>query len=209
MGAAGSQRVHGAATHNVYCFPTARLLVHDRHDQTDERCDCTHAKYSAPESCQSQERRRRLHVPCPIIRDHHTGIQGRGGDSGNDLEGTGFSLTSASLLPCMSPVLAWVLEDWTLPLDSTCALPSQEADDVQIYLAMEEKEDKSAFKAQNLISTFDQSFYKMSYTIHPAGIPGEAQGKSSNESWAGKQACKDYPDAALKPNIIMTTMDGQ
>lgn len=80
---------------------------------------------------------------------------------------------------------------------------------VQIYLAMEEKEDKSAFKAQNLISTFDQSFYKMSYTIHPSDIPGEAQGKSSNESWAGKQACKDYSDAALKPNIIMTTMDGQ
>ena len=80
---------------------------------------------------------------------------------------------------------------------------------MQIYLAMEEKEDKSAFKAQNLITAFEESFYKMSYTIHPAGIPGEAQGKSSNESWAGKQACKDYPDAALKQNIIMTTMDGQ
>jgi hypothetical protein len=74
---------------------------------------------------------------------------------------------------------------------------------------MEEKEDKSAFKAQNLITAFEQSFYKMSYTIHPEGIPGEAQGKSSNESWAGKQACRDYPDAALKQNIIMTTMDGQ
>lgn len=79
---------------------------------------------------------------------------------------------------------------------------------MQIYLAMEEKEDKSDFKAQNLIGTFSQSFYKMSYTVHPAGIPGEAQGKSSNESWAGKQASKDYPDPAQKSNIIMTTMDG-
>jgi len=102
-----------------------------------------------------------------------------------------------------------VLKSRTLPLDAIPAVPGYKADTVQIYLAMEEKEDKSAFKAQNLISTFDQSFYKMSYTVHPAGIPGEAQGKSSNESWAGKQACKDYPDAALKPNIIMTTMDGQ
>jgi hypothetical protein len=34
---------------------------------------------------------------------------------------------------------------------------SYDADLIQIYLAMEEKEDKSAFKAQNLISTFDQS----------------------------------------------------
>jgi hypothetical protein len=94
-------------------------------------------------------------------------------------------------------------------LEAILAVWSQDADSVQIYLAMEEKEDKSAFKAQNLITAFEQSFYKMSYTIHPAGIPGEAQGKSSNESWAGKQACKDYPDAALKQNIIMTTMDGQ
>ena len=74
---------------------------------------------------------------------------------------------------------------------------------------MEQKEEKSDVKAQTLINTFNKTFYKMSYTIHPQGIPGEAQGKSSNESWAGKQACRDYPDAALKPNIIMTTMDGQ
>lgn len=90
-----------------------------------------------------------------------------------------------------------------------CCQPDLRLTLEQIYLAMEEKEDKSAFKAQNLITAFEDSFYKMSYTIHPAGIPGEAQGKSSNESWAGKQACKDYPDAALKQNIIMTTMDGQ
>ena len=102
-----------------------------------------------------------------------------------------------------------MLEGWILPLEAICAIPGQEADAVQIYLAMEEKEDKSAFKAQNLITAFEQSFYKMSYTIHPEDIPGEAQGKSSNESWAGKQACRDYPDATLKQNIIMTTMDGQ
>ena len=102
-----------------------------------------------------------------------------------------------------------MLEGLTLPLAAIFAFSGQDADSVQIYLAMEEKEDKSAFKAQNLMTAFEQSFYKMSYTIHPAGIPGEAQGKSSNESWAGKQACKDYPDAALKQNIIMTTMDGQ
>ena len=32
MGAAGTQRVHGIATHNVYCVPAARMLVHDRHE---------------------------------------------------------------------------------------------------------------------------------------------------------------------------------
>jgi hypothetical protein len=74
---------------------------------------------------------------------------------------------------------------------------------------MEEKEEKSAFKAASLISSFDRMFYKMSYTVHPSGIPGEAQGKSSNESWAAKQACKDYPEQNLKENIIITTMDGR
>jgi len=74
---------------------------------------------------------------------------------------------------------------------------------------MEEKEEKSAVKATDLIATFNKSFYKMSYTIHPQGIPGEAQGKSSNESWAAKQASKDYSDEAMKRNVILTTMDGK
>jgi len=73
---------------------------------------------------------------------------------------------------------------------------------------MEQKEEKSDVKAQLLINTFKETFYKMSYTIHPLGIPGEAQGKSSNESWAAKQACKDYPDGAIKQDVIITTMDG-
>ena len=74
---------------------------------------------------------------------------------------------------------------------------------------MEEKEEKAAAKAADLISTFDSSFYRMSYTIHPQGIPGEAQGKSSNESWAAKQAANDYPDELVKKNVVMTVMDGK
>ncbi|KAK5114192.1 hypothetical protein LTR62_002762 [Meristemomyces frigidus] len=76
-----------------------------------------------------------------------------------------------------------------------------------IYLAMEQKEEKSDVKAQTLIDTFNKTFYRMSYTIHPQGIPGEAQGKSSNESWAAKQACRDYSDEAIKQDVIITTMD--
>ena len=73
---------------------------------------------------------------------------------------------------------------------------------------MEAKEDKSAVKAATLVDAFRKSFHRMSYTIHPAGIPGEAQGKSSNENWAANQAFKDYPDG-VKKNIIMTVMDGE
>jgi hypothetical protein len=79
---------------------------------------------------------------------------------------------------------------------------------MQVYLAMEEKEEKSDVKASTLIANFDKAFYRMSFTIHPQDIPGEAQGKSSNESWAAAQACRDYPDHSVKQNVIMTTMDG-
>lgn len=78
----------------------------------------------------------------------------------------------------------------------------------QVYLAMEEKEEKSALKASSLCQTFEKSFFRMSYTVHPSNIPGEAQGKSSNESWAAKQVMKDYPDEHVKKNTIITVMDG-
>ncbi|KAK5766393.1 hypothetical protein LTS12_003310 [Elasticomyces elasticus] len=83
----------------------------------------------------------------------------------------------------------------------------QARESYHVYLAMEQKEEKSEAKAQTLIETFRKSFFRMSYTIHPQGIPGEAQGKSSNESWAAKQACRDYADADMKHNVIITTMD--
>lgn len=73
---------------------------------------------------------------------------------------------------------------------------------------MEEREDNSACKAINLIKAFEDSFYKISYTLHPYSIAGEAPGKSSNESWAARQAFKDYSDE-IKRNIIVTIMDGE
>lgn len=73
---------------------------------------------------------------------------------------------------------------------------------------MEEKEEKSASKAASLIKTFEASFFRMSYTVHPCDIPGEAQGKSSNESWAAQQALRDYTEDWVKRNVIMTVMDG-
>ncbi|KAK6436496.1 hypothetical protein LTR95_007306 [Oleoguttula sp. CCFEE 5521] len=76
-----------------------------------------------------------------------------------------------------------------------------------VYLAMEEGEEKSDLKAASLVSTFSSMFYNMSYTIHPSGLDGEAQGKSSNESWAAKQACRDYPEPSRKRDIVITVMD--
>ena len=73
---------------------------------------------------------------------------------------------------------------------------------------MEQREVDSGAKASALVASFASSFYRMSYTIHPFDIPGEAAGKSSNESWAAKQAFKDYQDDT-KSNVVMTIMDGK
>lgn len=73
---------------------------------------------------------------------------------------------------------------------------------------MEAKEENADVKAKKLVASYRPLFYKMSYTIHPVGIPGEAQGKSSNESWAAKQAFRDYPND-VKENIVMTIIDGE
>lgn len=74
---------------------------------------------------------------------------------------------------------------------------------------MEQREERSAEKARTIIKRLDTMFYRMSYTVHPQGIDGEAPGKSSNESWAARQACRDYADDAGRDDIIFTTMDGE
>lgn len=74
---------------------------------------------------------------------------------------------------------------------------------------MEEREEKAIAKATLLVSVFSHSFHGMSFTLHPAGIPGEAPGKSSNESWAARQVERDYPGDASKQRVIITIMDGE
>ena len=73
---------------------------------------------------------------------------------------------------------------------------------------MEEKEKEASQKARDLIEMFQAKFYNMSFTIHPSNIPGEAQGKSSNESWAANQAINHYPNE-VKGNVLITVMDGK
>ncbi len=73
---------------------------------------------------------------------------------------------------------------------------------------MEEKEENVAEKAERLVAKFKSSFQHLTYTVHPYGIKGQSQGKSSNEDWAAQQASKDIPDS-LKSDVIITVMDGQ
>ena len=51
---------------------------------------------------------------------------------------------------------------------------------------MEQAEDGARAKAMVLINEYSNKFRSVDFTIHPKGIEGEAQGKSSNLCWAAK-----------------------
>ncbi|HVC31251.1 MAG TPA: hypothetical protein VND24_08695, partial [Steroidobacteraceae bacterium] len=57
-----------------------------------------------------------------------------------------------------------------------------------VVLAMEEREAGAEAKADMLEREFAGSFAALCSTFHPAGLPGEVVGKSSNESWAARAA---------------------
>ncbi|CZS90210.1 uncharacterized protein RCO7_08631 [Rhynchosporium graminicola] len=77
----------------------------------------------------------------------------------------------------------------------------------EIYLAMEQGELGCELKATGLQKDYKKRFRHIEYTVHPRGIAGEAQGKSSNLCWAAKYINGKYRNEAEKRNIIVTVMD--
>ena len=74
---------------------------------------------------------------------------------------------------------------------------------------MEQGESGCKDKATILVKEYDARFRVVEYTLHPRDIPGEAQGKSSNLSWAAKYINAKYPKENLKRNVIITVLDGK
>jgi hypothetical protein len=58
---------------------------------------------------------------------------------------------------------------------------------------MEASEDLCQDKARTLIKKFSSLFFKVTFTVHPKDIPGEARGKSSNVSWAAREMAQEIP----------------
>lgn len=69
------------------------------------------------------------------------------------------------------------------------SLAAQEnAAQLVVVMAMEEREDSAHQKAARLILRFRPAFADMFATFHPAGLPSETPGKGSNEAWAARRA---------------------
>jgi len=74
------------------------------------------------------------------------------------------------------------------------AAQDQVARNIHVVLAMEAKDGAAEEKARLLREKFESRLGGVHHTIHPAGLPGELPGKSSNEAWAGRWAYDRFID---------------
>lgn len=74
---------------------------------------------------------------------------------------------------------------------------------------MELGEAGSDTKAAILMKEYADIFHSIDCTFHPPGISGEAQGKSSNLSWAARHVNARYQGGRIRRNVIVTVLDGK
>jgi hypothetical protein len=74
---------------------------------------------------------------------------------------------------------------------------------------MEARDSNGVHVAERLIQLFSGKFRDLQYTVHPAGLPGEAPGKSSNVSWAAKHVERKYVNNPDWSSVLVTVMDSR
>lgn len=80
---------------------------------------------------------------------------------------------------------------------------------VTVVLAMESREPGAHAKAEQLRARFEGYFARVLIAIHPAELPGETAGKSSNQAWAARVAHYELVERAAIPleNLTLTSCD--
>jgi hypothetical protein len=73
---------------------------------------------------------------------------------------------------------------------------------------MEAREVNSDVKAAGLVSEYLKKFHSIDFTLHPADIPNDSPGKSSNISWAARKASERYTTVS-RDDVIVTVVDGR
>ncbi|RMD42807.1 hypothetical protein DV735_g2359, partial [Chaetothyriales sp. CBS 134920] len=76
-----------------------------------------------------------------------------------------------------------------------------------VYLAMEERDSSASAISSQMTTLYAGRFMDMKTTIHPAGLPGESAGKSSNVSWAAREVIRSYPEESVQRDVLVTVMD--
>ncbi len=83
------------------------------------------------------------------------------------------------------------------------------AEHITLVLAMEASDLQAASQAAVLQEQFQGCFAHILVVLHPAGLPGEAPGKGSNEAWAARQAREELVDrlGLSLDSLTLTTCD--
>ncbi|KAI8817297.1 glycosyl transferase family group 2-domain-containing protein, partial [Fimicolochytrium jonesii] len=108
-----------------------------------------------------------------------------------------------------------ILPNYKEDMDTLCetldvlASHSRAVVQYKICLAMEESEQGATAKAATLMQKYANSFFEITYTLHPVGRPGEIRGKSSNVAWAASQMALRSGGglAGRHDHEILTVMD--
>ena len=74
---------------------------------------------------------------------------------------------------------------------------------------MEARDPNALSVATKLESSFRHKFRDMQHTVHPADIPGEVPGKSSNIGWAAQEVQRKYAGSPDWKDVLLTVMDSK
>ena len=87
------------------------------------------------------------------------------------------------------------------------SLMPQACDSITVVLAMEEREPEARVKAESLLAQYENRFYRLLATFHPANLPGEAPGKGMNDTWAVRTARRELVDRlGIPPDRVVVTV---
>ncbi|KAJ3195415.1 hypothetical protein HK101_000257, partial [Irineochytrium annulatum] len=104
-----------------------------------------------------------------------------------------------------------IIPNYKEDLDTLCetldvlASHSRAVSQYKICLAMEEGETGCQQKASTCIKQYANSFYDITYTVHPLNRPSEIRGKSSNTAWAVSEMARR--GGTFHEHEIVTVMD--
>ncbi|RMZ86575.1 hypothetical protein DV736_g6198, partial [Chaetothyriales sp. CBS 134916] len=77
----------------------------------------------------------------------------------------------------------------------------------EVYLAMEERDSSARSISSQMKILYTGRFMNITVTFHPAGLPGETAGKSSNVSWAAREVIRSYSEESVQKDVLVTIMD--
>jgi len=93
----------------------------------------------------------------------------------------------------------------TLHAIENCVYPH---DRLIIAFALEERSRQTAESiVQKLINEYQNKFFALTFTVHPAGIPGEIAGKGANVEWCAKELNEKFlTKFPIKKQYIITSI---